>query len=66
MFTHNQQDAEKVVFSRMLKNAPACAGASAGRQMHVEGKDEGAVATNKERLVARPRVCERAGRRRDE
>jgi hypothetical protein len=31
-----QQAAEKVIFSRLLKKDPACAEASAGRQMQVE------------------------------
>ena len=31
-----QRVAEKVIFVRMLKNAPACAEASVGRQMQVE------------------------------
>jgi len=30
------QFAEKVIFQRLVKNAPACAEASAGRQMQVE------------------------------
>jgi hypothetical protein len=48
----------------MLKNAPACAEASAGRQMQVElceipplrgrRNPESGVATNKERLLATP------------
>jgi hypothetical protein len=31
-----QQPAEKVTFPRLLKKGPACAEASAGRQMQVE------------------------------
>jgi len=44
------QDAEKLIFPGMLKNAPACADASAGSQMQqrAEGRMRGAVATSKE------------------